>query len=147
MRNISITNITAYNTGNYTASITGVSTAKIENISLSRIRLVNRGGLKPGEFISKVDSVVEDEKGYPEPTVWKNLPVYGLFMRHVKNISVTDLSLVSMQYDPRPAFAAIDIDHLIMAAVKIEGSSSPSGLITKGVKMLEVEKVNVKKDL
>ncbi len=42
MRNISISNITAYNTGNYTASITGVSAAKIENISLSHLRLVNR---------------------------------------------------------------------------------------------------------
>jgi polygalacturonase len=86
MRNISISNITAYNTGNYTASITGVSAAKIENISLSHLRLVNRGGLKPVDFILKIDSVIEDEKGYPEPTVWKNLPVYGLFMRHVKNI-------------------------------------------------------------
>jgi polygalacturonase len=137
MRNISITNITAYNTGNYTASITGVNAAKIENISLSRIRLVNRGGLKPGEFIAKVDSVIEDEKGYPEPTVWKNLPVYGLFMRHIKNISITDLSLVSMQYDPRPAFAAIDIDHLSMAQVKVENSSSPPGLIKRNVKKLE----------
>lgn len=141
MRNISITNITAYNTGNYTASITGVSTAKIENISLSRLRLVNRGGLKPGEFISRPDSVVEDEKGYPEPTVWKSLPVFGLFMRHVKNISVTDVSLVNMQYDPRPAFAAIDIDHLVMTQVMVEGSSSLPGLLTKGVKKLEVEKV------
>jgi polygalacturonase len=141
MRNIAITNITAYNTGNYTASITGVNAAKIENISLSRIRLVNRGGLKPGEFISAIDSVIEDEKGYPEPTVWKNLPVYGLFMRHVKNISVTDISLVNTQKDPRPAFAAIDIDHLIMAQVKVEGSSSPPGLIIKSVKKLEAEKV------
>jgi hypothetical protein len=108
---------------------------------LSRLRLVNRGGLKPGEFISKVDSVAEDEKGYPEPTVWKNLPVYGLFMRHVKNISITDISLVNTQHDPRPAFAAIDIDHLSMAQVKVEGSSSQPGLIMKNVKKLEVEKV------
>lgn len=145
MRNISIANITAYNTGNYTASITGVSAATIENISLSSIRLVNRGGLKPGDFISQVDSVVEDEKGYPEPTVWKNLPVYGLFMRHIKNITVTDVSLVNMRYDPRPAFAAIDIDHLTMAQVKVEGSGSPPGLITRGVRTLDVEKVKAVK--
>ena len=143
MRNIHISNITAYNTGNYTASITGVGAAKIENISLSHLRLVNRGGLKQGDFISTIDSVVEDEKGYPEPTVWKNLPVFGLFMRHVKNISVTDISLVNMQSDPRPAFAAIDIDHLNMSGVSIEGSSSLPGLLVKGVKQLTAEKVKV----
>jgi hypothetical protein len=87
--------------------------------------------------------VVEDEKGYPEPTVWRNLPVYGLFMRHIKNISVTDISLVTMQHDPRPAFAAIDVERLSMAQVKVEGSSSLPGLLTKGVKKLEVEKVKV----
>ena len=62
-------------------------------------------------------------------------------MRHVKNISVTDISLVNTQYDPRPAFAAIDIDHLSMAQVKVEGSSSPPGLLMKNVKKAEVEKV------
>jgi polygalacturonase len=141
MRNITISNITAYNTGNYTASVTGVPGAKIENISLSHLRLVNRGGLKPGDFIAKIDSVTEDEKGYPEPTVWKNLPVYGLFMRHIKNISVTNVSLVNKQSDPRPAFAAIDIDHLVMTQVKVEGSSNLPGLLVKGVKKLEAEKI------
>jgi polygalacturonase len=143
MRNIYITNITAYNTGNYTASITGVPAAGIENISLSHLRLVNRGGLKQGDFLSNIDSVKEEEKGYPEPTVWKNLPVYGLFMRHVKNISVTDVSLVNMQSDPRPAFAAIDLGYLHMAQVRIEGSSSLPGLVVKDVKQLETEKVKV----
>ena len=143
MRNIQISNITAYNTGNYTASITGVHAASIENISLSHLRLVNRGGLKQGDFIANIDSVAEDEKGYPEPTVWKNLPVFGLFMRHVKNVSITDVSLVNMQSDPRPAFAAIDIDHLIMTQVRVEGSSSQPGMLVKGVKKVEAEKVKV----
>ncbi len=54
------------------------------------------------------------------------------FMRHVKNISVTDVSLVNMHTDPRPAFAAIDIDHLIMTQVRVESSSSLPGLLVKG---------------
>jgi polygalacturonase len=143
MRNIHISNITAYNTGNYTASITGVNAAKIENISLSHVRLVNRGGLKQGDFIANIDSVKEDEKGFPEPTVWKNLPVFGLFMRHVKDISVTDVSLVNTQSDPRPAFAAIDVDHLIMTLVRLEGSSSQPGILVRGVKQINTEKVKV----
>lgn len=143
MRNVQLSNIMAYNTGNYAVSITGVPAASIENISLSHLRLANRGGLKQGDFIASTDSVAEDEKGYPEPTVWKNLPVFGLFIRHVKNISVTNVSLVNMQSDPRPAFAAIDVGHLVITQVRVEGSSSPPGMVVKGVQQLETEKVKV----
>jgi hypothetical protein len=51
--------------------------------------------------------------------------------------------LVNTQSEPRSAFAAIDIDHLIMTQVKVEGSSSLPGLLVKGVKKLEAEKVKV----
>jgi hypothetical protein len=46
-----------------------------------------QGWPEQGDFISTIDSVTEDEKGYPEPTVWKNLPVFGLFMQHLKYVS------------------------------------------------------------
>lgn len=132
MRNIHISNITAYNTGNFGSSITGVPESKIENISLSNIHVINRGGLVKGAYRSSsdkadrhdtsgqlffdkywksADEVVEDVEGYPQPTVWGNLPSYGLFVRHVKNLEVNELHFSSEKPDPRKPVIMVDVDH------------------------------------
>lgn len=112
MKNIMISNIMAYNVGTYSSSITGVPGAKIENISVSNFRIRNNRGLKGGEFIPHFSEVVEDEKGYPSPGVWKNLPCYGLFIRHVKDIAVNNIELYAPENEVRVPLIAIDVNDL-----------------------------------
>lgn len=136
MRNIQISNVTAFHTGNFCSSITGIPEAKIENIYLNNIRFFNRGGLKPGNFMpepemegrrhdaggirkwdrywASAEEVVEDEKGYPQPTVWGNLPCYGLFVRHVKGFIVENATFRPEQPDPRVPVITVDVDDLQM---------------------------------
>ena len=70
MRNIQISNITAYGTGNFCSSITGIPERKIENIYLNNIRFVNKGGLAKGNFLTKelVEGVRHDmaKSMYPD---------------------------------------------------------------------------------
>ena len=102
MRNLQISNVTAYDTGNFCSSITGIPGGEIENIFLSNVRFLNKGGLVAGncrtandmqgkrhdtagnvfrnQYWSYNREVIEDEKGYPQRTVWGNLPSYGLFI-------------------------------------------------------------------
>src|SRR5690606_10063636 len=47
MRNISISNLVAYNTGNFSSSITAIPGHYIENVQLSNVQFFNRGGLRP----------------------------------------------------------------------------------------------------
>jgi polygalacturonase len=117
MKNISISNITATHTGNYTSSITGVPGALIENISLSNVRIVNKGGLKTGSFLADAAQVKEDEKGYPEPTVWKNLPAAAFFLRHVKQATFEHCSFDSESEDPRQPFVTADVIRLALHQV------------------------------
>jgi polygalacturonase len=112
MKDISIANITATHAGNYTSSITGVPGASIENITLSNIRIVNQGGLKAGSFLADAAQVIEDEKGYPQPTVWKNLPASAFFLRHVKQATFQHCSFASEQVDPRQPFLTVDVPKL-----------------------------------
>jgi polygalacturonase len=112
MRNITISNITATHTGNYASSITGVPGAAIENITLSNIRIVHKGGLKPGSFLADAAHVKEDEKGYPEPTVWKNLPAAVFFLRHLQQATFQHCSFGSELEDPRQAIVTADVDKL-----------------------------------
>lgn len=125
MRNIVINNVVAYNTGNYSSSITGIPGHYVENLSLSNVQLFNKGGLGQGEYIADVTKVKEDEKGYPQPTVWKELPSSGLFIRHAKNVQVRGLMLGSVQMDPRTPVVAVDVDGLqIQSIAKINNSGA-----------------------
>ena len=102
VRNISISNVIAYNAGTWGSSITGIPGHPVENIFLSNIRLFSKGGIKEGDFKKSVD---EDEKGYPHPTHWGNLPSYGLFIRHAKGIYLNNIVMKTGRPDVRvPVF-------------------------------------------
>ena len=139
MRNVQISNILAYNTGNYSSSVTGVPDAGIENIYLSNVRIFNQGGVKPGGYIPGVEKVKESENGYPQPTVWGNLPCYGLFIRHVKDIEILNCTLKSEQPDPRPAIIADDVDNLVVNGLQTDKTSRRNVLIMNNVKKSRVK--------
>jgi polygalacturonase len=133
MKNIQISNITAYNTGNFSSSITGVSGAKIENISLRNIKFINKGGLKPGEYISNIDSISEDEKGYPQPNIWGNLPSYGFFIRHVQNIELNGIELSSDNKENRYPIIVVDVRKLILRGLQTDLSPGKKNVLVKEV--------------
>jgi len=139
MRNIQINDITAYNTGNFSPSITGIPGAAIENISLNNIRIVNRGGIKSGEYLADYTKVKEDEKGYPQPTVWRNLPSYGFFIRHVKNISLSNITLGSEETDQRVPVIAVDVERLLVKGFSLDVPSDNTGFLLKDVKDYQID--------
>lgn len=149
MKNIQISNVSAYNTGNLSSSITGVPGAKIESISLKNIKLINTGGLKSGEYISNIDSIPEDEKGYPQPNIWGNLPSYGLFIRHVKNIELSDIVLSSNNSEERYPVIAVDVGKLTLRELQTDLSSGKKNVLVKEVSdiitdnNIKIEKYNV----
>lgn len=133
MRNISISNIQAYHVGNFGSSITGVPSGRIENITLSNIYISNRGGLQKGsyrthgddhgkrhdtganlhfdQYWESVRDLKEDEAGYPQPTVWANLPCYGLLARHVERLRMNNVVFESEGSEPRKAVLLDDVLH------------------------------------
>ncbi|MCK9617756.1 MAG: glycosyl hydrolase family 28 protein [Lentimicrobiaceae bacterium] len=140
MRNIAISNVTACNTGNYSSSITAVPGYYVENVSLSNIQLYNDGEAEKEGFIAKAEDVKEDEKGYPQPTVWKNLPSSGFFIRHAKNVQINGLMLGFKKTDPRVPVIAVDVDGLqIKNIAKINNSGADVFFFGKEVKNLDID--------
>jgi polygalacturonase len=119
MSNISISNITAYGSGNFACSVTGIPGHKIAHVKLSNFNIVQQGGLKEGDYLPSLGDVEENVKGYPQPTNWGNLPVSGLFIRHVDDIAVDGFSIDANAYDPRPIFMAHDVNNLSIKRVLI----------------------------
>jgi polygalacturonase len=144
MRNIQISDITAYNTGNFSSSITGVPGAMIENISLSNLRIINKGGVKAGEYLADYSKVKEDEKGYPQPTVWKNLPSYGFFIRHVENISLSNVTLGSIEPDSRIPVIAVDVQRLLVNNFHLSAPNGKVEFLLKDVKESKIDSKAIK---
>ncbi|MBK9928772.1 MAG: glycoside hydrolase family 28 protein [Saprospiraceae bacterium] len=129
MRNISISNIIAYGSGNFACSVTGIPGHKIENVKLSNFNIIQQGGLKEGEYLATLEDVGEVIKGYPQPTNWGNLPVSGLFIRHVDKITVNNFSIDADKYDPRPIFMAQDVNRISIKDVQVGSNCNSKNMI------------------
>jgi hypothetical protein len=118
INNISINNVVAYGAGSWGSSITGIPGYTVKNISLSNVQLFTNGGLKQGDFN---DSVAEDERGYPQPTVWGNLPASGLYIRHAEGISVHNVVFGIEKPDERVPVIADDVSGLQISVSRLSG--------------------------
>jgi polygalacturonase len=131
MRNINISNIVAYNTGNFSSSISGIEDANIENVMLNNILFVNKGGIHEGQFSPSLKDVKENVKSYPQPTMWKELPCSGLFVRHTRNIQVNGISFVSQEADPRPVLLLDDVKLGQFNQITTSANSVPVALMNR----------------
>ncbi len=141
MKNIAISNLVCYNSGNYSNSITAIPGYYIENVSLSNVQFFNEGGLKAGEYLPNIESVKEDEKGYPQPTVWKELPSSALFIRHAKNIMIQGMLMGSDATDPRVPIIAHDVEGLSIRNTRVTKNNTADTFFQgEDVTIFEVEK-------
>jgi len=114
--NISISNVNAYDAGSWGSSITGIPGHKVENIMLSNIQLFTKGGIDYDDFNNIVGEKIKD---YPQPDQWKNLPSYGLYIRHAKGVSINNLVLGHENDDVRVPIIADDVENLMIKGVRL----------------------------
>ena len=141
IRNITISNIVAYNTGNICSSITAIPGHYIENVTIDNIQLFNQGGLTDGQYKATHHDVQEAEKNYPESSQWGVLPSSVFFIRHVKGLSINNLMFGSNQNDPRIPIIAVDVERFRLGKSIYSGASSPPYFVLLDqVKEFDIEK-------
>jgi hypothetical protein len=113
LKNISISNVVAV--GAMTASsITGIPGYPVSDIMLRNVRVTARGGAG-ADVVSQ--TVPELEKRYPDAYMFKDLPAYGLYCRHVRGLTLDDIELDADQPDARPAVVLDDVRHARMRTI------------------------------
>jgi len=110
--------------------ITGLPGAMINNITLSNIVLKHPGGgnamfAKVG--LNELDSVPERPAAYPEFSMFKELPAWGVYIRHASNVQFNNVSLSCIKKDYRTAIVLDDVHDSKFLAVKVTepGSKKP----------------------
>jgi len=110
LKNINISNIFAKSIREVSSTISGIPDGIIENVQLSNIHLVSAGKGTPEDYQRIIPEVEAD---YPENKMFgRSLPAYGLYIRHVKGIVLSNVSLETLQEDMRPAIFCDDVTDL-----------------------------------
>jgi len=118
MKNIIISNVVAKTYSLIPSIITAVPGSYIENVTLRDIIVYAKGG---GNLEMATRDVIENEKGYPENRMFgDNLPGYGFYIRHAKNIVMDNVQLYLSQPDYRSAIYFDDVHDIKIRDLKAD---------------------------
>ena len=109
------------------ASIVGMPDAKIENVALKNIEIHYPGGGNSNFAkvdLDKIDSIPEVKGKYPEFSMFKELPAWGFYIRHAKNITFTHVTMICDKPDFRMPFVLNDVQ---VATFKTLTITEPGG--------------------
>ncbi|MBP5217661.1 MAG: glycoside hydrolase, partial [Bacteroidales bacterium] len=106
------------------AGIVGIPEIPIENVTLRNVEIVYPGGGDSGYAFrgttpEELESVPEMKDYYPEFSQFKELPAWGLYIRHAKGITLEGVRLVAAMEDYRPAVVADDVYKLKIKDISI----------------------------
>ncbi len=136
VRNISISNIEATDvTGFQGILIAGIPGHRIGHLSLSHIAIEFQGG---GTKEQAERVVPEEEKAYPEPGRFGILPAWGLFARHVQDLSIDHVTLWTAKPDLRPSMILDDVGGVELDHVNAKPAAGVPTIVLKNVNGISV---------
>jgi polygalacturonase len=107
MRRVILSNITSSGASQLPSILSGVPGYQIEDIKISDVFLQQVGG---GNAEMAARKPEERETAYPDPEMFGALPATGFFLRHLRNLEMTNIEIATLQPDQRPAFTLIDVN-------------------------------------
>lgn len=94
-----------------------ISNVSIENVEVSYPGRATKGMAYVGLY--RVKDIPENPAGYPEHTMFGELPSWGCYTRHAADISFSNIKFSLRDYDFRPAFVFDDVKGLSLKEVNI----------------------------
>jgi polygalacturonase len=121
LKRVMISNITSSGAVMLPSIIAGIANHPIEDIHISDVFLEQIGGA-----LSKMAMLQPPEKdqGYPEPTLFGDLPACGIFVRHAKDIVLRHIEIATIRSDHRPALWARNVDGLELTGMRYPKGST-----------------------
>jgi len=107
LKRILISDITSYNASPLPSIIAGVSDHPVEDVQIRDVILHQVGG---GSRELAGRQPPDQENAYPEPTMFGELPASGFFIRHARNVEMSNVEIQTASADARPAFWLQDVD-------------------------------------
>jgi polygalacturonase len=107
LKRVILSNIVSSGAGIIPSILSGVPGHDIEDIKISDVYFEQIGG--GSAALAAIEPPLK-ENAYPEPNMFGDLPASGIFIRHVRNLEVSNVKIATVQADARPAFWLADVD-------------------------------------
>ena len=121
LQRVLISNLVCHNSASRGASlILGIPEKAVEDLQIHDLYIEHQGG---GTRDMTAINPPEQETGYPDPGRFGPTPSHGFYIRHVKNIDMSNIEIVPLKEDLRPAFALVDVEHADFFRIKAAGQS------------------------
>lgn len=106
LKRVIISNITSESVSMLPSILAGVEGHVVEDVKISDVFLRQAGG-GTGELAKRQPPVAE--VAYPEPNMFGDLPACGFFIRHARNIEMSNVEIQTAVADERPAVWMQDV--------------------------------------
>ena len=101
LRRILLSNIVSSHAGQLPSILVGIDGHPIEDVKISDVYLHQLGGADAA--MGAIQPPVK-ENAYPDPGMYGALPATGFYMRHVRNIELSNVEIATESPDARAAF-------------------------------------------
>ena len=137
LRRINFSNVVIYSENpKYCSMIAGIPGHPVEDVNLSNILIRIKGGAPKEQALNQVG---EHEKTYPDPQEFGEMPAYGFFIRHAKNIELSHVELKLENDDFRPAFVLDDVNGASLNHVTMSKVGSVPSVVLKNVEDIRIK--------
>jgi hypothetical protein len=103
--------------------IAGLPGAMITNITMKNIEIKHLGGGNPlfaKISLNELDSIPEKPAAYPEFSMFRELPAWGIYVRHARDVQFTGVNLFCGKKDYRTAIVLDDVHHSQLISMNIK---------------------------
>ncbi len=114
------------------ASICGLPGEYIENVILENISITYPGRATKGMAylpLWRLSDIPEKEDQYPEFSMFGELPSWGFYVRHVRNLTFRNVHLSLADFDFRPAFVLDDAKNVTIENLSLPVSKNNSQVV------------------
>ncbi len=105
----------------YSSIIAGLAESPVEDVRLSNIRIHYNGG---GTKADAERAIPENEKNYPEPSMFGVTPAYGFYIRHAKGVVFDNVKVTYEKPEERPAFVLDNVKDIDLFRIDAQPTSS-----------------------
>jgi len=132
----------------FPSSITGLPGHPVQDIVLENIDITYEGGASKKVNFYPLDSlagITEAPTAYPEFSMFGELPVWGMYVRHAEGVVMKNIRLKYLNTDYRAAMVFDDINVLKLDGIKIPSAKEFPVIVFKDVKNREEKNIQLAK--
>jgi polygalacturonase len=126
----------------FPSSVTGIPGHVVENVLIENVTIRYQGGAdkKVASFgLDSLDRVPENIAGYPEFSMFGELPSWAFYVRHVNGIQFKNVTVSFNEDDFRPAFVFDDVAGLQLKNVEVKSAAEMPVMVFKNTNKPVIE--------